>query len=69
MKVIYDAETDVLDIILSQCEVEESDEIKEGIIVDYGSDGKVVSIEILDASEKITDPNAIQYEIKSQKVA
>jgi len=69
MKVIYDSDSDILDLILSQDEVAESDEIKEGIIVDYSKDGKVVSIEILDASEKITDPKGIQYEIKSQKVA
>ena len=69
MKVIYDSESDILDLILTQDEVAESDEIKDGIIVDYSKDGKVVSIEILDASEKITDPKGIQYEIKTQKVA
>ena len=69
MKVIYDSENDILDLILTEDPVAESDEIKEGIIVDYSKDGKVVSIEILDASEKITDPMGIQYEIKAQKVA
>ncbi len=69
MKVIYDPENDIIDVILSQEEVAESDEIREGIIVDYSKEGKVVSIEILDASEKIADPKGIQYEIKSQKVA
>ncbi|MHB8173794.1 MAG: DUF2283 domain-containing protein [Nitrospirota bacterium] len=55
--------------ILSDDAVAESDEIREGIIVDHSKEGKVVSIEILDASEKVADPKGIQYEIKSQKVA
>ena len=58
-----------MELIFTQDDVAESDEIKEGIIVDYSKGGKIVSIEILDASEKITDPKGIQYEIKSQKVA
>ncbi len=69
MKVIYDPENDIIDVILSQEEVVESDEIREGVIVDYGKDGKIISIEILDASQKVADPKGIQYEIKSQKVA
>ena len=69
MKVIYGPENDIIDVILSQEEVVESDEIREGVIVDYGKDGKIISIEILDASQKVADPKGIQYEIKSQKVA
>ncbi len=69
MKIIYDPENDIVDFILSDDAVAESDEIREGIIVDHSKEGKVVSIEILDASEKVADPKGIQYEIKSQKVA
>ncbi len=69
MKVIYDPENDIIDVILSQEEVVESDEIREGVIVDYGTVRKRLSIEILDASQKVADPKGIQYEIKSQKVA
>jgi uncharacterized protein YuzE len=69
MKVIYDPETDVLDLIFSEDSVEESDEVREGVIVDYSKSGGVVSIEILDASKKVKDPKSIQYEIKPLKVA
>ncbi len=69
MKVIYDPENDIIDLIFSDAAVSESDEIKDGIIVDYSQDGRIVSMEILDASQKMTDPKGIQYEIKSQKVA
>ncbi len=64
MKVIYDPETDTLSIILKDVKVVESDEVRDGVIVDYGADGKVVSIEILDASEHTTEPQGIVYELK-----
>ena len=44
MKVIYDSETDSLDLIFRDEAVAESDEVREGIIVDYNLDGKLVSI-------------------------
>ncbi len=56
MKVIYDPETDTLDLIFREEPVAESDEVREGIIIDYGRDGKLVSIEVLDASEHVREP-------------
>ncbi len=53
MKVIYDPETDILTIILQDSPVAESDEVQGGLIIDYGHDGCVVSIEMLDASEHV----------------
>jgi len=67
MKIIYDPETDTLNLILRESSIKESDEIREGIIIDYGEDGKVVSIEMLDASENITEPRGILYELKENK--
>jgi len=69
MKLIYDPQTDILTIILRDAPVKESDEIKEGVIVDYDSDDKIVSIEMLDASDIISEPQTILYEIKGQKSA
>ena len=67
MKVIYDPETDTLIIIFRKTKVSEGDELKEGIIIDYGQDGRIVSMEILDASEQVTDPQGIFYELKNKK--
>jgi uncharacterized protein YuzE len=48
MKILYDQDVDALTIILKQdTPVEESDEAKPGIILDYDSLGELVSIEIL----------------------
>lgn len=67
MKVIYDPETDTMDLIFREAPIAESDEIREGIIVDYSQDGKIVSLEVLDASEHITDPQSIVYELKGHQ--
>ncbi len=69
MKVIFDPETDTLTLILKEDRVAESDEIREGIIIDYNKDGKIVSIEILDASEQVSEPQGILYELKSKEKA
>ena len=69
MKVIFDPETNTLSIILRDEKISESDEIREGVIIDYSNDGKIVSIEIMDASEQIAEPQGILYELKSKTKA
>jgi len=56
MRVVYDPETDTLTFILRKGFVKESDELKEGIIVDYDKKGKIISIAILSASLYISKP-------------
>lgn len=65
MKVTYDPEVDVLRIVLSSASVEESDEDKPGVILDYDRDGNIVGLEILDASTRMEDPRAVEYEVKA----
>ncbi len=66
MKVIYDTQTDTLSIILKDAEVVESDEEKNGIILDYDSKGDIISLEILDAKNKVTQPMQMVYELAGQ---
>ena len=63
MKVIYDQEVDVLRIILNDEDIEESDEDKPGVIIDYDGQGNVVGLEILDASTRIANPKALDYAV------
>ncbi len=65
MRVVYDARTDTLTIILSDAPVAESDEDKPGLILDYDAGGNVVSLEILDASTR-TQPRQMIYELTEQ---
>ena len=69
MKVIYDPDTDTLSIILREESVAESDELREGLIVDYDSNGKIISLELLDASENVSEPRGVIYEFKEMKAS
>ncbi len=63
MKVIYDRETDTLTIIFAETPVTESDEDKPGVILDYDDQGSLVSLEILDASRRVSIPSKIEYQV------
>lgn len=68
MKAIFDPQTDSMSLIFREDEIVDSDEIREGIIIDYNKDGKIVSMEILDASEQITEPERVLYELKDKDI-
>lgn len=51
MKIRYDKEADAIYLRFREGKIAESDEIKNGIIVDYDSKGKPIAIEILNAKE------------------
>ena len=61
MKVIYDKETDTLSIILRPGKVAVSDEPRSGLILDYDKAGRLVSLELLDASEQVTAPQSVEF--------
>jgi uncharacterized protein YuzE len=46
-------EVDVLRIIWSDELIEESDEYKPGVILDYDTNGNIIGVEILNASQRI----------------
>lgn len=53
MRITYDPEVDALNIRFQGGKYDKSKEISEGIILDFSEDGKITSIEILDASKKM----------------
>jgi uncharacterized protein YuzE len=63
MKIRYDKETDIIYIKLSSLQIAESDENKQGIILDYAENGEVVGIEILNATKYLGQENGILYEM------
>ena len=65
MKITYDLEVDVLRMVFSNAPIEESDEDKPGVIIDYDKDGNVVGLEILDASKRMENPRAVEYAVMS----
>ena len=70
MKVTYDPKTDTLTVILKeQSPVAESDEDKPGVILDYDHEGNLVSLEILDASKRVTWTQKIEFETVERSAA
>ena len=63
MKVEYDRETDTLTITLRDARVKESDEIRPGVIADFGYDGSVVGLEILRASKIVEDAGEMHFAV------
>ncbi len=64
MKAIYDTTTDTLTIIFKDnVPVAESDEDKPGIILDYDNEDNLVSLEILDASKRVTDTRKFEFQL------
>lgn len=63
MKITYDPEVDVLRILFSNVPIEESDEDKPGVVIDYDKDGNVMGLEILDASKRVDNPHSIAYAV------
>ncbi len=63
MKVTYDPEVDVLRILFRDAPVEESDEDKPGVILDYDRDGNVVGLEVLNASLRVENPRGMEYAV------
>ncbi|MEH2225175.1 DUF2283 domain-containing protein [Nostoc sp.] len=65
MKINYDPEVDILRIILSDVPIEDSDEEKPGVILDYDQDGNIIGLEILEASKRIDNPRSLEYSIST----
>lgn len=65
MKITYHSEVDILRIILSDVPIEDSDEEKPGVILDYDEDGNIIGLEILDASKRIDNPRSLEYSIST----
>ena len=63
MKVVYDRETDTLTIIFAETPIVESDEDKPDVILDYDEKGNLVSLEILDASSRVSVPSKIEHQV------
>ena len=61
MKVVYDRETDSLVIELREVPIRESDEVRPGVIADFGEDGGVVRFEVLRASRVVEDAEQVQF--------
>jgi uncharacterized protein YuzE len=65
VRVTYDRETDTLVITLRDERIRESDEVRPGIIVDFGYDGGIVRFEILRASQVVEKTTEMQFAVEA----
>jgi uncharacterized protein YuzE len=68
MRVTYDKEVDAVYIQLSNIGSDGVIEVSEGINIDVSSDGKIVGIELLDASRKVSLDALLTYEIAADSL-
>src|SRR6266496_22275 len=59
MKLCYDKETDTLLVVLTNKAIDETEEIRPGVLVDLDENGALVSLEILNASSKVDALNEL----------
>jgi len=60
MNITYDDETDSMYINLSATKAVDSDEVADGVVLDFGESGEVVGIDIQHAS-KIADLQTVAF--------
>ena len=57
MKVNFDREANALYIRFSDDKIEETSEVRPGVMLDYDAKGRIVGLEILNASEALSGPD------------
>lgn len=67
MKVSYDPKHDVLYLKFSDSKVVDTVEVVEGILIDYGENGEIVGIEMINASALIKTKPLKEVVIKIQE--
>ncbi len=55
----------MLAVVFGDAQVEESNEIKPGVILDYDAAGNVIGLEILDASRRVANLSVMEFAVKA----
>ncbi len=53
MKATYDEDSDAFYVRFSNSKITESEEVRPGVILDFDAEGRIVSIELLDARTQL----------------
>lgn len=61
MKVIYDAATDILRIVLKDVPMEDFNEDLPGLIIDYDAEDKIIALELRHASRVVETPGSLEH--------
>jgi len=64
MRINYDPQADAMYIRFSESEVEHSEEVASGIVIDYDVDDRLVALEILDVRKRVAPPFTLKGELE-----
>ena len=65
MRITYDKKADAANILFQKGKYNISEEIGEGVIVDYTKNGRIISIEILDVSKRLPKKSLEKISVKT----
>ena len=60
MRMRVDQRSDAIYLNLTDRDIKDSEEVADGVVVDYDAEGRIVGIEILDASKRTDDPAVLK---------
>ena len=60
MRVRVDHGADAIYLNLTDRPIKDSEEVADGIVVDYAAKGRIVGVEILDAAKRTDDPAVLK---------
>ena len=63
MKVQYDPSADAMYLPLTDGVVADSDEVRDGVVLDYDEAGRVIGIEVLNLSRRADNPREMAFEL------
>lgn len=69
MKAIYDPDKDILQLSFVKVSVEETTQIAPGLILDYDEDGRVVGMELRQASKKVDNPYEMTHQVGAADIS
>ena len=68
MQVNYDPKNDSLKIVLSATPVKKCEYDNPGVVLGYGGDGTLVTVEIPEASRRVDDPKTVDLCVNGRNV-
>ena len=65
MRINYDESDDAMYIRFSEAKYYQSDEVREGIILDFDKSGRIIALEVLDVSKRLPKASldSINFEV------
>lgn len=63
MQIIYDPDRDILQIAFNHHEVGETARASPNLILDYDDDGRVVGLELRQASQRVENPMSVTFTV------